>query len=164
MNKNPIVTNNELHPIPVHSPWYHVAIDFVSSISPTSSNGIISLIIEQYPHLPQIFMRMGLPKLLTSDHASKYTFEQRKMRDHLHSCLNKGTFSVFSTRRVGRKVHKITNIVQIAVYCKCRMPEIEDLKMIQCSTCSEWYHINACVQVSEEVIKKKIFHLVMRQL
>ena len=35
------------------------------------------------------------------------------------------------------------------------MPEIEDLKMIQCSTCSEWYHIDAYVQVSEEVIKKK---------
>ena len=60
-----------------------------------------------------------------------------------------------STRRVGRKVHKITNIVKIPVYCKCRMPEIKDLKMIQCSTCSEWYHIDVCVQVSEEVIKKR---------
>ena len=37
--QNPIVTNNELHSIPIHSPWYHVAIDFVSPISLTSKNG-----------------------------------------------------------------------------------------------------------------------------
>ena len=71
------------------------------------------------------------------DDPGRCTFEQRKMRDYLHSCLNKRTFSTFPTRRVGRKVHKITNIVKIAVYCKCRMPKIEDLKIIQCSTCSE---------------------------
>ena len=59
---------------------------------------------------------------------------------------------MFPTRHVGRKVHKITNIVKIAVFCKCRIPEIKNLKMIQCNICSEWYHIYACVQVSEEVI------------
>ena len=39
MNKNPIVTNIELYPIPVYSPWYHVAIDFVGPIFPAFRNG-----------------------------------------------------------------------------------------------------------------------------
>lgn len=29
----------ELHPIPVKSPWYHLGMDFIGPISPTSSNG-----------------------------------------------------------------------------------------------------------------------------
>ncbi len=29
----------ELHPVPVHSPWFHVAIDFIGPISPTSALG-----------------------------------------------------------------------------------------------------------------------------
>ena len=90
------------------------------------------------------------------DDPGRYTFEQRKMRDHLHSCLNKAMFSEFPTRHIGQNINKINNIVKIPVYCKCRTPEIKDLKMIQCSTCSEWYHIDACVQVSEEVIKKRL--------
>ena len=29
----------ELHPIPVHSPWHHVGIDFVGPVSPASVCG-----------------------------------------------------------------------------------------------------------------------------
>ena len=29
----------ELHPVPVHSPWFHVGIDFVGPISPPSVSG-----------------------------------------------------------------------------------------------------------------------------
>lgn len=39
MNKNPIVTVPELHPVPIHHPWYHVGIDFVGPITPVSKNG-----------------------------------------------------------------------------------------------------------------------------
>ena len=74
---------------------------------------------------------------------------------HLHSCLNKGTFSTFPTRHVGRKVHKITNIVKIPVYCKYQTPEIKDL-MIQCSTCSEWYHIDAVCKSQKRSLKKDL--------
>ena len=33
------VTRPELHPIPVHSPWYHIGIDFIGPISPISKSG-----------------------------------------------------------------------------------------------------------------------------
>ena len=39
------------------------------------------------------------------------------MRDHLHSCLNKATFSEFPTRRVGRNINKYykdTSILQMS--------------------------------------------------
>ena len=32
-----ITSKSELHPVPVKAPWYHVGIDFIGPISPTSS-------------------------------------------------------------------------------------------------------------------------------
>ena len=39
MNKKPITTPTVLHPVPVHSPWRHVGIDFIGPIHPVSANG-----------------------------------------------------------------------------------------------------------------------------
>lgn len=39
MNKKMTSTTPELHPVPVKSPWYHIGIDFVGPITPTSSSG-----------------------------------------------------------------------------------------------------------------------------
>lgn len=39
MNKSSLVTVPELNPVPVHSPWHHVGIDFVGPIHPVSRNG-----------------------------------------------------------------------------------------------------------------------------
>jgi len=39
MNKKMTSTMPELHPVPVKSPWYHIGIDFVGPITPTSHNG-----------------------------------------------------------------------------------------------------------------------------
>ena len=33
------VTTTELHPIPVHTTWHHIAIDFIGPISPISLAG-----------------------------------------------------------------------------------------------------------------------------
>ena len=34
-----VVTSTELHPVPVITTWYHVAIDFIGLISPISLSG-----------------------------------------------------------------------------------------------------------------------------
>ena len=39
MNKKITTERPELHPVPVKSPWYHLGIDFVGPISPTSFGG-----------------------------------------------------------------------------------------------------------------------------
>lgn len=92
----------ELHPIPVKSPWYHVGIDFIGPISPTSDDGnryILTLSdyctkwVEAIPTpdksassvataLFKIFMRMGLPRVVTSD-------QGREFNNSLDDCLMK---------------------------------------------------------------------------
>jgi len=39
VNQNHSIEKPELHPVPVHSPWFHVGIDFVGPISPPSASG-----------------------------------------------------------------------------------------------------------------------------
>ena len=39
MNKKLDIVRPELYPVPVKSPWYHVGMDFVGPISPTSRCG-----------------------------------------------------------------------------------------------------------------------------
>ena len=39
VNKKMASTTPELHPVPVKSPWYHLGVDFVGPITPTSHNG-----------------------------------------------------------------------------------------------------------------------------
>ena len=39
MNKKISAVRPELHPIPVKEPWYHLGVDFVGPISPTSASG-----------------------------------------------------------------------------------------------------------------------------
>ena len=34
-----MMTRPELHPVPVKSAWYHIGMDFVSPINPTTHNG-----------------------------------------------------------------------------------------------------------------------------
>ena len=41
----------------------------------------------------------------------------------------------------------------IEVYCKCRMPEIVGVDMVQCGKCSEWFHVH-CVNVPSEVMEE----------
>ena len=39
MNKKLMITKSELHPVPVKSAWYHIGMDFIGPISPTTQNG-----------------------------------------------------------------------------------------------------------------------------
>ncbi|KAL5517667.1 hypothetical protein EMCRGX_G003255 [Ephydatia muelleri] len=75
------ISTPELFPVPVHSPWHHVGIDFVGPISPktTSGNSYILTLCDYFTKwveavaLPtkeasgiasslfKIFMKMGLP-------------------------------------------------------------------------------------------------------
>ncbi len=32
----------------------------------------------------------------------------------------------------------------IAVHCYCRMPELKDVPMIECSSCFNWFHVACC--------------------
>eukprot|EP00731_Ephydatia_muelleri_P002800 Em0001g2800a len=92
VNRKMVISTTQLHPIPVKAPRYHIGIDFIGPVNPTSSQGnryiltisdYFSKFVEAVP-LPsknadgvsnvlfKIFMRMRIPKVLTSDNGSEF--------------------------------------------------------------------------------------------
>ena len=39
VNREMVISTPQLHPIPVKAPWYHIGIDFIGPVNPTSSQG-----------------------------------------------------------------------------------------------------------------------------
>ena len=39
VNRKMVISTPQLHPIPVKAPWYHIGIDFIGPVNPTSSQG-----------------------------------------------------------------------------------------------------------------------------
>ena len=37
------------------------------------------------------------------------------------------------------------------MHCHCRMPELKDMAMIECTNCNRWFHV-ACEEVAENVL------------
>ena len=67
-------------------------------------------------------------------HAS---FEQKKMREHLYTCLNNKVFTAFPTMGSSEVLPRPLPVVQkVMIYCSCRMPEEYDEYMISCDECS----------------------------
>ncbi len=67
-------------------------------------------------------------------------FEQCKMRKHLFKCIRSGTLTPFpQQRRLSGGGVKTRD--DIEVHCWCRMPELKDFTMIECTSCIKWFHI-----------------------
>ncbi|KAL5515867.1 hypothetical protein EMCRGX_G001108 [Ephydatia muelleri] len=99
------ISTPELFPVPVHSPWHHVGIDFVGPISPktTSGNSYILILCDYFTKwveavaLPtkeasgiasslfKIFMKMGLPAVITTDQGSEF---KNQLNDEMMKILN----------------------------------------------------------------------------
>ena len=73
-------------------------------------------------------------------------FNQDTMRRHLYKCLTEGKMLMFpqKQRRTSRKSED-----SIELFCICHMPEIPP--MVECSQCSNWYHVS-CVSVPQEAL------------
>eukprot|EP00731_Ephydatia_muelleri_P011380 Em0006g274a len=68
-NRKLVHTAPELHPVPVKSPWHHIGIDFVGPILESKSGNLYIL---------TIFMRMGLPKVITTDNGTEFKNDLNK--------------------------------------------------------------------------------------
>ena len=79
----------------------------------------------------------------------KFHFDQQCMRAHLIECLEKKQFTMFPIRKARRQGSKIKSSEIVPVHCICRMPEIKQASMIQCSHCKQWYHGRHCVKTPE---------------
>ena len=72
------------------------------------------------------------------------TFTQSQMRPHLLLCIEKQSMSMFPYKHQ-RSNPKTTSddFELLPVFCTCRLPD-DGSRMVQCSSCSKWYHV-ACV-------------------
>ena len=83
-----------------------------------------------------------------------YHFVQDKLRSHLLRCFQDGKMTMFPYDRTRRARNRIKNECSFGIYCTCRLPKSGN--MIECSKCKEWYHINPCVQVPKEALKRGV--------
>ena len=70
-------------------------------------------------------------------------FDAAQFRNHLLMCLEKGDIQPFPNKKVHRK-QKSIGTSGVLVFCKCRTQESG--KMLECSSCSEWFH-KECLEV-----------------
>lgn len=71
-------------------------------------------------------------------------FEQKRMRQHLYKCFVAGKMEPFPHR--SRLSMKSIIYDVFDVHCHCRMPEIKNVPMVECTGCTKWFHI-CCTEV-----------------
>lgn len=87
---------------------------------------------------------------------ASWKYDQPKMRAHLLLCYFNSCMSSFpgSSRGTQRDPVKVQDV---PIYCSCRRPHRQQQEeMIECNTCSEWYH-EECARVIASQYKTKIF-------
>jgi hypothetical protein len=83
-----------------------------------------------------------------------FHFKQDLMRQHLRECLERGVITMFPYDKTRRANKKMKNIQKMMVYCTCRLPEFGE--MIECSCCTEWFHVDLCVTVPSRAKARNI--------
>lgn len=73
------------------------------------------------------------------------------MRKHLFSCLSAQKLTPFPQRKGTLANPRSIVDDNIDVHCVCRMIELEDVAMIECSLCSMWYHA-VCLDVDPKYL------------
>ena len=68
---------------------------------------------------------------------------------HLVRCLELGEMTMFPVKKTRRSAGRIKSEDIIEIHCSCRMPEIPEVDMIECSGCSRWFHFPLCVSVPQ---------------
>ena len=74
------------------------------------------------------------------------------MRTHL-SCLLARKLKIFPHKAISPLGH-FRSTEKVPVFCLCRMLEIDGLPMIEHGIFQEWLHINVCIKVPANSLKK----------
>ena len=73
-------------------------------------------------------------------------FAQDRMRGHLLECLSSSTMNSFPPTTQECISRPRSGVLQVKLFCLCKLPAVFDAVMIQCDVCEEWYHIG-CVKL-----------------
>ena len=88
--------------------------------------------------------------LARGEQPGSFFYQQKAMRKHLVDCLEKQNITAFPIQKIRRHGSKVRHSANIPIHCVCRLPKLEGIKMIECSYCGTWYHIDLCVSVSAD--------------
>ena len=77
-------------------------------------------------------------------------FNQAAMRQHLYRCFSSRKLTPFPEKEHSR-AGGLKSEDDIPVHCNCRMPEINDVPMIECSVCLKWFHVGCCHYTDEQL-------------
>ena len=69
-------------------------------------------------------------------------------------CFESGKMSMFPFKKIRRQSTKVKAVMDVPLYCSCRMPEMPDIGMIMCSQCRAWFHIDTCVTIPQQAMKR----------
>ena len=86
----------------------------------------------------------------------QYFFDQRSMRKHLWSCLQNQRMLMFPVIKERRRKQKVKTTQKIPLHCFSCLPGISGIRLIECSKCKIWYHIDICVPVNEQCLLRDI--------
>ena len=109
-----------------------------------------------------LFAIANATALCCGENPGKYLYEQQLMREHLCKCFESRKMSFFPVKKYRRPQYHATVINEefFEVFCLCRMPEMfVNENWVECSKCSEWFHFDTCVSISEKARKpSSIWH------
>ena len=95
-----------------------------------------------------IFAVAFATEICHSNNPEGVVYDQKKMREHLFQCFSDDKVTVFP--RLSPQLEPLPRptrvILNINLYCHCKMPQEFDDVMVSCDTCSKWYH-SKCVDL-----------------
>lgn len=113
-------------------------------------------------HRPALFQQKGLTDCglyalayatelcianTTDCHLENVKFNQDRMRQHLEVCTQKGQMTAFP-KEIQYQDGSTLDVFVVDIFCICKMPDIYDKLMVECSDCSKWFHFK-CVGLME---------------
>lgn len=85
------------------------------------------------------------------------SFAQDRMRGYLLDCLSSGAMKSFPTMTPSTQEcipRPRSGVLQVKLFCHCKLPAVFDAVMIQCDVCEEWYHFG-CVKLDPVEVPKQ---------
>lgn len=101
-----------------------------------------------------VFALANATELLYGYDPARCHWEVGGMRKHLLECLERGHMLRFPTLKQRRLPlgSRVKFSFKESIYCVCRMPNDKKIPMVQCSSCTNWYH-GQCLNINVEDVE-----------
>ena len=83
-------------------------------------------------------------------------FDQRKLRQHVVDCIENKFVTPFPVTREHSQRKPVLFSLAFKIYCVCRLPD-DGSKMVACSKCSKWFHLQCTTITTEEELEQDWF-------